>query len=83
MHRSQPWDMMISVSLRLPDGRTAYVANEHSGTVTPIHTRTNTAEPPIHVGRRPIGITITPGQRIGYAHPAGAKQSVSTQDLGT
>jgi YVTN family beta-propeller protein len=66
-----------------PDGRTAYVANEDSGTVTPIHTRTNTAGPPVHVGRRPIIIAITPGQRIGYAHPAGAKQLVSAQGLGT
>jgi YVTN family beta-propeller protein len=36
-----------------PDGRTAYVANENAGTVTPIDTRTNKVGAPIKlVGRR-------------------------------
>ena len=36
-----------------PDGKTAYVANFGSGTVTPIRTATNTALPPMKVGRHP------------------------------
>ena len=36
-----------------PDGKTAYVANTGSGTVTPIATATNTAGPPITVGSDP------------------------------
>ena len=37
-----------------PDGKTAYVANTGSGTVTPIATATNTAGPPITVGSEPL-----------------------------
>ena len=43
--------------------QTAYIANERSGTVTPISTRTNTAGPPIHTGEGPFRIAITPGGR--------------------
>jgi len=43
-----------------PDGKTAYVANSGSGTVTPIRTATNTALKPIKVGLVPIAIAITP-----------------------
>jgi YVTN family beta-propeller protein len=39
---------------------TAYVVNASSGTVTPISTATNTAEPPIPVGSAPFSIAITP-----------------------
>ena len=43
-----------------PDGKTAYVGNQASGTVTPITTATNTAALPIPVGSEPIAIAITP-----------------------
>ena len=43
-----------------PDGRTAYVANQDSGTVTPICTATNTPGKPITVGSDPVAIAITP-----------------------
>ena len=44
-------------------GETAYVTNSFSGTVTPVRTATNTALPPIKVGRKPRAITITPQRR--------------------
>jgi YVTN family beta-propeller protein len=43
-----------------PDGRTAYVTNSGSGTVTPIRTATNTALPSIKTGRSAVTIVITP-----------------------
>ena len=43
-----------------PDGKTAYVTNFGSGTVTPIATATNTAGTPIPVGDGPDAIAITP-----------------------
>jgi YVTN family beta-propeller protein len=46
-----------------PDGKTAYVANNDSGTVTPIRTATNTALAPIKAGRNPNAIAITPTGR--------------------
>jgi DNA-binding beta-propeller fold protein YncE len=39
---------------------TAYIANGGSGTVTPIGTASNTADPPITTGDTPYAITITP-----------------------
>ena len=42
-----------------PDGKTAYVANGASGTVTPIRTATNTALPTIKTGYSGA-IAITP-----------------------
>ena len=50
-------------------GRTAYVANVASDTVTPITTATNTAGKPIKVGgtgRSPEGIAITPDGKTAY-----------------
>jgi YVTN family beta-propeller protein len=41
-------------------GPIAYVTNFSSGTVTPIRTATNTALPPVKVGRGPVAIAITP-----------------------
>ena len=41
-----------------PDGKTAYVANYLSGTVTPIATGTNSAGKPITVGNHPLAIAI-------------------------
>jgi YVTN family beta-propeller protein len=53
-----------------PDGRTAYVADGASSYVTPIDTATNTAGPPIKVGKWPEGddgVVITPDGRTVYA----------------
>ena len=43
-----------------PDGKTAYVLNGQSDTVTPIATATNTAGTPIPVGEGPSTIVIAP-----------------------
>ena len=52
-----------------PDGKTAYVANFGSGTVTPIATATNTAGPPIPVGSSP-GHRDHPGRQDRLRRPA-------------
>jgi YVTN family beta-propeller protein len=67
-----------------PDGKTAYITNQISGTVTPITTATNTAGPPIPVGTDPFWIAITPGHRHSrgrlhqrlrqHAHSPGTEQ---------
>jgi len=44
----------------------AYVANFGSGTVTPIDTATNKAEPPIKVGNGPFDVAITPNGETAY-----------------
>ena len=50
-----------------PDGKTAYVANSDSGTVTPIRTATNTALKAITVGStRRVAIAITPDGKTAY-----------------
>ena len=59
--RDQPDGIAIT-----PDGRTVYVANIGSGTVTPIDTATNTPEEPVEVGVRPRAIVITPDGRTAY-----------------
>jgi len=43
-----------------PDGQTAYVSNQGSGTVTPIDVGTNTPGTPIPVGASPGPIAIAP-----------------------
>jgi YVTN family beta-propeller protein len=43
-----------------PDGRTLYVVNGDSGTVTPVNTATNRPGRPIRVGLSPVDIAITP-----------------------
>ena len=48
---------MIAIT---PDGKTVYVANRDSGTVTPIRTSTKTALTAIKVGFNPDAIAITP-----------------------
>jgi YVTN family beta-propeller protein len=48
------------------DGKTAYVANVFSGTVTPIDTATNTAGTPIKVGYEPVVVAITPDGKTVY-----------------
>jgi YVTN family beta-propeller protein len=55
-----------------PDGRTVYVANGASGTVTPIRTATNTALKPIKTGQLPWAIAITPDGKIVYVANAGS-----------
>jgi YVTN family beta-propeller protein len=49
-----------------PDGKTAYVVNGTSGTVTPIETATNKPGPAITVGREPAAIAITPDGKTAY-----------------
>jgi YVTN family beta-propeller protein len=44
----------------------AYVSDSSSGTVTPINTATNTAGPPIVVGKQPWDMTVTPGGNTVY-----------------
>jgi YVTN family beta-propeller protein len=55
-----------------PDGKTAYVANSGSGTVTPIATATNTAGTPITVGTQPDAMAITPDGRTAYVANSGS-----------
>ena len=43
-----------------PDGRTVYVTDSGSGTVTPISTATGKAGPAIRTGKTPFAIAITP-----------------------
>ena len=42
-----------------PDGKTVYVTNVGSGTVTPIRTATNTALRPIKLQGLPVAVLIT------------------------
>jgi DNA-binding beta-propeller fold protein YncE len=49
-----------------PDGRTAYIADVHPGTVTPVATATNTPGKPIKIGGFPWAIAITPDGRTAY-----------------
>ncbi len=51
-----------------PDGRTAYVVNQSSNTVTPVDLSVtpNVAGTPIPVGQLPFGIAITPDGRTAY-----------------
>jgi YVTN family beta-propeller protein len=49
-----------------PDGGTIYVANSHSGTVTPISTATNKPGRPIKVGSGPDFVAVTPDGREAY-----------------
>ena len=54
-----------------PDGKTIFVAN-HSSTVTPISTATNTAGTPIKVCASPLLIAITPDGKAAYVMCSGA-----------
>jgi YVTN family beta-propeller protein len=53
LYRGTPMRALIS-------GKTVYVVNNGSGTVTPISTATNAASKPINVGLAPVSIAITP-----------------------
>jgi YVTN family beta-propeller protein len=55
-----------------PDGKTAYVANEGTGSVTPIDVTTNTAGTPITLGGSATGIAIVPDQAPAAAFTASA-----------
>jgi len=48
------------VGVITPDGRTVYVTNLGSNTVTPISTATNKAGHAIRTGKTPVAIAITP-----------------------
>ena len=52
-----------------PDGKTAYVVSNGSGTVTPIRTATHTARKAVKVSGQlqPRGIAITPDGTTAYA----------------
>ena len=52
-----PWDVAIT-----PDSRTAYVADEGVGWVTPINLTTNSAEPSIRTGYKSEALAIAPDQ---------------------
>jgi hyaluronoglucosaminidase len=59
-----------------PDGKTAYVTDGGAGTVTPIHTATNTAGPPIKVSagdRFPLDLVITADGKTVYVALANSK----------
>src|SRR6266568_3835267 len=49
-----------------PDGKTAYIADEHPATVTPVATVTGTPGKPINIGGFPWAIAITPDGKTAY-----------------
>src|SRR5215471_7519009 len=49
-----------------PDGKTAYIADEHPATVTPVTTATGTPGKPINIGGFPWAIAITPDGKTAY-----------------
>ena len=49
-----------------PDGKTAYITDEHPATVTPVATATNTAGRPINIGGFPWAVAITPDGKTAY-----------------
>ncbi len=55
-----------------PDGKTAYVANSGSDTVTPISTATNKAGKAITIGKDPAYIAITPDGKTAYVANSGS-----------
>ena len=65
-----------------PDGKTAYVANEVSDSVTPIDTATNTPGATIPVGSVPFGVAITPDGKTAYVTNADSN-SVTPIDTAT
>jgi len=54
------------------DESLVYVANNGSGTVTPINTATNAAGIPIAVGLNPIGVAVTPDGKTVYVTNEGS-----------
>ncbi len=59
-----------------PDGRTAYVANKGSNSITPIDVRSNTAGKVIQVPGPPIEMEISPDGRTAYVAIAGSSPEV-------
>src|SRR6516165_8806090 len=49
-----------------PDGKTAYIADEHPAAVTPVTTATGTPGTPINIGGFPWAIAITPDGKTAY-----------------
>jgi YVTN family beta-propeller protein len=64
------------------DGKTAYVVNSGSNSVTPIDLGTNTAGPAIPVGGQPFGVAITPDGQTAYVTNS-ASSSVTPIDTAT
>ncbi len=60
-----------------PDGKTAYVTNEGSNSVSPIDTATNTPGTAIPVGSEPSAIAITPDGKTAYVTNEGAVSSTN------
>jgi YVTN family beta-propeller protein len=65
-----------------PDGKTAYVTNLVSNSVTPIDVATNMPGAEIKVGSGPEGIAITPDGRTAYVANSG-RESVTPIDVAT
>jgi YVTN family beta-propeller protein len=61
-----------------PSGKTLYVANGGSGTVTPISTATGKAGRPIRVGGGPGSLAVSPDGRAGYVVGAGSVTVIRT-----
>jgi len=63
-----------------PDGKTAYVANFGSNSVSPIDTATNKAGPAIAVGSQPYALAMVPHHRSMYVvnYGSGTVTPVST-----
>jgi YVTN family beta-propeller protein len=64
--RGDPGRNFPSAVAITPDGKTAYVTNFSSGSVTPIETATNTPGPAIAVGSFPSGVAVTPDGKTAY-----------------
>jgi DNA-binding beta-propeller fold protein YncE len=75
-----PWGFTFT-----PDGRTAYLPNWESGTVTPISLVSMTAGRPIRVGAVPWAAAITPDGKTVYVlnHGDGHGSSVTPVDTAT
>ncbi len=58
------------------DGRTAYVVNKGSNSITPIDVRSNTAGTPIPVPGPPIEMEISPDGRTAYVAIAGSSPEI-------
>jgi YVTN family beta-propeller protein len=74
-----------------PDGKTAYVVNSASNTVSTIDVKTRTKDPTdIPVGPHPTGVAVTPDGKIAFVananlvlQPVPSGNSVSTIDVKT
>src|SRR6266704_1006167 len=65
-----------------PDGKTAYIADEHPATVTPVATVTGTPGKPINIGGFPWAIAITPDGKTAYA-VTGARRGTTVTPIAT